>query len=138
MNFKSASGYREIAHTADWELEIWAPNLLNLLEQAALGMYHLTGIQHFSVPQISHRITLPYFEPEILLIDFLNELLYLAEAESLVFDQFDMQIDGDKLHAKLGGTKIVSMDKEIKAATYHKLAIRETDQCLFANVIFDV
>ena len=138
MNFESASGYREIAHTADWELEIWAPNLLNLLEQAALGMYHLTGVQHSSERRIARQITLPNFESEILLIDFLNELLYLAEAESLVFDQFDMQIDGDKLHAKLGGTKIISMDKEIKAATYHKLAIRKTDQGLFANVVFDV
>ncbi len=138
MDFKSASGYREIAHTADWELEVWAPNLLNLLEQAALGMYHLTGVQHSSGPRIARRITLQYFEPEILLIDFLNELLYLAEAESLVFDQFDLQVDGDKLHAELGGAKIVSMDKEIKAATYHKLVIRKTDQGLFANVVFDV
>ena len=37
-------GYREIEHTADWELKVWAPDLRGLLEQAARGMYALSGI----------------------------------------------------------------------------------------------
>jgi SHS2 domain-containing protein len=138
MHPNTTSGFREIAHTADWELEVWAPDLLILLEQAALGMYGLTAAQISSQPRISRHITLQYIEPEILLIDFLNELLYLAESEELIFDHFDLQVEGDQLHANLVGTTVASMDKEIKAATYHKLDIIETNQGLLANIVFDV
>ncbi len=138
MHPKSTSGFREIAHTADWELEVWAPNLLLLLEQAALGMYELTAAQISSEPRISRHITLQYIEPETLLIDFLNELLYLAESERLIFDNFELQVDADELHASLLGASIVSMDKEIKAATYHNLEIAQTNQGLLANIVFDV
>ena len=37
------SGFREREHTADWELEVWAPDLPGLLVQAARGMYWLMG-----------------------------------------------------------------------------------------------
>ena len=138
MHPNSASGYREIAHTADWELEVWAPNLLNLLEQAALGMYHLTGIQPAPGPRTSRQFTLQVIEPETLLIDFLNELLYFAESEDLVFDQLELRVEDNQMHGNLSGAKVISMDKEIKAATYHNLNIIETDQGLFVNIVFDV
>ena len=40
---KQSSGFREKEHTADWELDVWAPDLPALLEQAARGMYWLMG-----------------------------------------------------------------------------------------------
>lgn len=138
MHPKSASGFREIAHTADWELEVWAPTLLKLLEQAALGMYQLTGAKLSSGSRISRHIILQYIEPETLLIAFLNELLYLAESEDLIFDHFDLQVKDDQLQVTLNGAQLESMDKEIKAATYHNLNIVETKQGLFANIVFDV
>jgi len=39
----SQSGFREREHTADWELQVWAPSFSGLLEQAARGMYALSG-----------------------------------------------------------------------------------------------
>lgn len=138
MNVKPASGYREIDHTADWELEIWAPTLPELLEQSALGMYHLTGIKPTSGLHNSHSISLQFDDPETLLVDFLNELLFLIESEDLVINQFDLRIEADTLLAVLSGVKIDSLDKEIKAATYHQLAIRETGQGLLASIVFDV
>jgi SHS2 domain-containing protein len=138
MHSKSASGFREIAHTADWELEVWAPDLCRLIEQAALGMYHLTGAMLSSEPRYSRLISLKNIDPETLLIDFLNELLYLAESEGLAFDHFDLRFDGAMLKAQVIGATIESMEKEIKAATYHNLRIIETDQGLSANIVFDV
>jgi SHS2 domain-containing protein len=138
MDSKPASGYREIDHTADWELEIWAPDLAELLEQAARGMYHLTGIKASSEMPRSHILTLQFDEPETLLVDFLNELLYRIESEDLVYNQFDLQIEAGMLNAALSGVKINSFAKEIKAATYHQLAIKETDQGLLTRIVFDV
>ncbi len=138
MDTKPASGYREIPHTADWELEVWAPNLLGLMEQAALGMYQLTGIEISSTPLVSHTLVLQLSEPETMLVDFLNELLFLCESEEIAFSEFDLWLDESHMHAQLRGAEIRSMGKEIKAATYHNLHIVETVQGLIARIVFDV
>ena len=138
MQPDSSSGFREIEHTADWELEVWAPFLADLLLQAAFGMYQLVGVQISASPRLVYELRLKFTEPETLLVDFLNELLYIAESEGTIFDQFDLKIEGDQLHAKLIGAPVVSMGKEIKAATYHNLNIVETNHGLLANIVFDV
>jgi SHS2 domain-containing protein len=138
MRPPNSFGFREIAHTADWELEIWAPDLGSLLEQAARGMYHLAGLKLSAHPRVTHKIEISFLEPEILLIDFLSELIYLTESEGLAFDQFNLQLNGNQLVALVSGARIESLSKEIKAATYHNLNIKETGDGLSANVVFDV
>lgn len=138
MQPDSISGFREIEHTADWELEAWAPSLTDLLIQAAFGMYQLVGAQVSSGPRQFYQLRLKFIEPETLLVDFLNELLYIAESEGMIFDHFDLVIESDQLHAKLVGAQVISMGKEIKAATYHNLNIIETNHGLLANIVFDV
>jgi SHS2 domain-containing protein len=138
MQSHSPFGFREISHTADFELEVWAPDLGSLLEQAARGMYYLTGLELNSRPRLSRQIEISFLEPETLLIDFLTELIYLAESENLAFDEFDFQFNDDQLIALVSGAKIDSLSKEIKAATYHNLEIRDTGEGLVANIVFDV
>jgi SHS2 domain-containing protein len=138
MHVNSPSGYREIAHTADWELEVWAPNLPGLLKQAAIGMYQLAGAQIAADPRSVRQFFLQLIEPEMLLIEFLNELLFLIESEGVIFDQFDLRLKDGQMHARLTGAPILSIDKEIKAATYHKLDIVEMDHGLSARIVFDV
>lgn len=138
MHPGSAYGFREISHTADWELEVWAPDLKSLLEHAARGMYHLTDLKLAHHPQLTRELEILFREPETLLIDFLTELIYLTESERIAFDEFNLQLKGNQLNALLVGSKIESLAKEIKAATYHKLEIRESRDGLVANIVFDV
>ncbi|UCD98755.1 MAG: archease [Chloroflexota bacterium] len=138
MDSETLFGYKEVPHTADWELEVWAPDLSSLLVQAAKGMYHLAGVKLSSQPRIQHRFQLIYHDPESLLIDFLSELIFLIEAENLSFDQFEIKLNNGQLIADLNGGKLALISKEIKAATFHKLKIQETDQGLVANIVFDV
>jgi SHS2 domain-containing protein len=138
MHPKSHFGFREIAHTADWELEVWAPDLGTLLVQAAHGMYHLADAQLLSHPRLTRKIEFSFQEPETLLIDFLSELIFLTESEGLAFDEYELQFEGDHLIALVSGADIKSLSKEIKAATYHNLKIRESERGLIANIVFDV
>ncbi len=62
------SGYKEIEHTADWELEVWAPDLLGLLEQAARGMYALSGTCLAPGTRLRRSLSLPANDPESLLV----------------------------------------------------------------------
>ncbi len=135
---KHKAGFRELEHTADWELEVWAPDLVTLLEQAARGMYTLSGIRLGPGPRQPRTLAVQAHDPESLLVSFLSELLFLGEQEGLGFDSFDLQLEGDRLQARLAGAPIVSTDKEIKAVTYHQLQVRETQEGLRVNIVFDV
>lgn len=137
MSQKSA-GFREHEHTADWELEVWAPDLAGLLVQAALGMYALAGVCLEPFSREQRKIEVSAFDAESLLVAFLQELLYLSEAHNMGFDHFDIQIKNYALQAILSGSVIVSIHKEIKAVTYHNLKIVESDQGLSTRIVFDV
>lgn len=138
MHRDPLAGYREVEHTADWELQAWAPDLVGLLEQAARGMYQLEGTRLMPEPRVTRRFELLIQDPESILVDFLAELLFLTESEGLGFDQFDLKIVGDKLQAELNGAPLASLAKEIKAVTYHNLNLRQSEGGLEANVVFDV
>jgi SHS2 domain-containing protein len=132
-------GFREHAHTADWELEVWAPDLPALLEQAARGMYTLAGMQLEGSETHHRNLQLESADAESLLVRFLAELLWLQEDANLGFDHFSIMVSsGYKLQADLIGSTIVKVDKEIKAVTYHNLMIQTTPQGLRTCIVFDV
>lgn len=132
-------GFRERAHTADWELEVWAPDLPALLEQAAHGMYTISGVQLVPGVTQDRTITLHAADAESLLVRFLSELLWLEQDQQLGFNQISVTVDDEyNLNAELRGSTIAKMDKEIKAVTYHNLVVQSSSAGLRVNIVFDV
>ncbi len=131
-------GYREIEHTADWELEVWAPDLATLLEQAAEGMYRLMGVELAVGERIERQLDMVADDPEALLVDFLGELLFFVESQGLAFDRLDLEVADLRMHARLEGATVTSQAKEIKAVTYHRLEVIETDSGWQTRIVFDV
>lgn len=160
MEKSFASGFKEIAHTADWELEVWAPDLASLFEQAAQGMLCLMGMRLANEPaseiqpavdvvtsqkrpgapvrRVEHRIRLQAADGESLLVAFLSEILYLFEQHGLGFDRFEITIQGNSLECRCSGAPALSVEKEIKAVTYHNLNIRRTERGVEVCLVFDV
>ena len=134
-----AFGFREHEHTADWELEVWASDLPSLLEQSARGMYALSGMQLKDGLRQSRSISLHGEDMEVLLVRFLTELLWLEQEQGLGFDDFSIVVDSqNNLQAVLGGSAIKKLDKEIKAVTYHNLAVETNETGLRVTIVFDV
>jgi SHS2 domain-containing protein len=77
-------------------------------------------------------------DSESLLVAFLTELVYYAEQENLGFDDFDIRIKDGRLKVDMGGAPLMSLDKAIKAVTWHKLKIKETARGLEVEIVFDV
>ena len=76
---------------------------------------------------------------EALLVAWLNELLYLHESEGLGFDRLEIQdLDQTSLRAKVTGAPTQQWLKDIKAVTYHNLAIHETASGLEVTLVLDV
>jgi SHS2 domain-containing protein len=138
------AGFKELDHTADWELQVWAPDLPSLLEQAARGMYALAGLAVNPGPFHQRDLEIQAHDPEGLLVNFLAELLYLAADEGLVIDCFELDVDkvsqaeGYHLSASLMGAPAASAGKDIKAVTYHKMKVEQGSRGYEVRIVFDV
>ncbi len=138
MVSQSSAGYQERAHTADWALEVWAPDLAGLLQQAARGMYALMHAQLQTEPRETYRFEIAAPDHETLLVAFLAELLYFTQRDDVGFDHFELSMAGERLTAEVEGAPLEAIAKEIKAVTYHNLVVRETERGLEATLVFDV
>jgi SHS2 domain-containing protein len=127
-----------VEHTADWGLEVWAPDLPGLMEEAARGMFELMGVVVSEESRCHRQLEIGADDREQLLVSFLEELLFIAEAENLAFDGFLLKLVDTNLLARLEGGFIVSRTKEIKAVTYHNLEISESKRGLKTKIVFDV
>ncbi|NPA31006.1 MAG: archease [Chloroflexi bacterium] len=135
----SPAGFREIEHTADWAIEVWAPDLAGLLEHAARGMYALLRLRWAAEGATVRRpVRLSAPDPETLLVDFLSELLFVLDTERVAFDEFALQATPTRVQGRLRGRPVVGQEKEIKAVTYHNLRVERTAQGWRAVVTFDV
>jgi len=132
-------GHRELEHTADRELEVWAPNMAALLAEAALGMYGLMGIELCDHPRHRRRLELERGDDrEAIIVDFLGELLYLQESEGLAFDRVELNEHEGRLYADLEGAEMRQQTREIKAVTFHRLEVRDTARGVETRIVFDV
>lgn len=137
------SPYREVEHTADWALHVWAPTLAELFVDAARGMYALSGAQ-VTASSASVQRTIEAradHDYEVLLVSWLQELLYLTESENLVFADFQVErLTPDHLRATVAGAPSSRPDatRAIKAVTYHDLTLRQTEAGYAVTLVFDV
>lgn len=128
----------EIRHTADWALEVWAPDMPGLLTRAAQGMNWLMGVDLAVEGRVERRITLKAADFETLLVAFLNEIIFEMEANSIGFDTFDISLSDFNLEARLNGAPLQGLNKSIKAVTYHNMQILQTREGFKTTIVFDV
>jgi len=131
-------GFEEIPHTADWSVRVWADDLPSLFAESARAMNRLARVETGSNPRVKRAFESEGSDAESLLVAFLSELVYYNEQENLAFDQFELQVEGQKLMADMEGTEITSVDKAIKAVTYHGLKIEKTELGVEVTIVFDV
>jgi len=129
----------EIDHTADWAIRVSARDLPALFVAAARGMFSLlTDLSQVAADQ-AFEIDLQAIDVETLLIDWLNELLYRAEEDGLVFTEFAVhELTGSRLRATARGGRPAELFKVIKAATFNNLSIKHSTDGLEAEIVFDV
>ena len=131
-------GYEEVKHTADVALRVWAADFNNLLIQSALGMYTLIGIQQRKDRPITHELRLQKTSREVILVDFLNELVFLIEEFQQVFTQFFIKTEEKTVVIKMTGFRTSSYQREIKAVTFHNLEIITKPQGFETTITFDI
>lgn len=134
------AGFDEVDHTADTALHIWAPDFKTLLVQAARGAaWIMTGKLPFPPYPLRKHLALEAFDRESLMVAFLDELAYSAEADREIFTSFEFErVTDRRLVAHAQGTRVPALKTVIKAVTYHGLEIVETGRGLEVTVVLDV
>ena len=138
--FITAMGFEEIEHTADHALKVYGKDLKELFISAAQGMTSLMMADISGVSgEIAKAVKLETIDTESLLVEWLSELAYWAEAEMVVFSKYKIHtISATDIDASVMGTNVTALEKHIKAVTYHNLNIVKTRQGLEATIVFDV
>ncbi|RPJ26428.1 MAG: archease [Chloroflexi bacterium] len=131
-------GFEEISHTADWSVRVWAQDLPSLFAESARAMNSLAGTVTVKGRSLKRTFESEAPDAEGLLVAFLSELVYYQEQENLAFDGFEVRIESQRLKVEMEGAQITSVDKAIKAVTYHNLKIEKTNEGFETTIVFDV
>ncbi len=130
--------FEEIEHTADWAFRARGGDVRELFVNAACGMFHLQGGRSGPEPAM-REVAVEGFDRETLLINWLNELLFLQEEYGESYQRFEfLEFSEGRLRARVYGGRHGEADKLIKAATFHKLEIKQTAQGWEATIVVDV
>lgn len=137
------NGFRcqELAHTADIGLLMSAPDGATLFAGAARAMFGLIYEQLAGpLTAASRQVTVQAPDPESLLIDWLNELLFLYEVDDLAYTEVTMARWGPtQLEATVRGRRPTRPPVlHIKAATYHQIRVRPVPTGWEAQLFFDI
>ena len=131
--------YQEIPHTADVALRVWAGDLAALYAEAAEGMCALLAAEPAPGDEESRQVEVRGDDAESLLVAWLQELLYLAETERVMFTGFQVQTAAPPcLRAEVRGRPLARLGKWIKAVTYHNIKIQSTAEGFEVTIVFDV
>jgi SHS2 domain-containing protein len=130
-------------HTADLGLRIRAASLDTLLAEAGEALF-ATLVEDLGTVQPAQEIEvrLPPDEPEFLLFDWLNSLLYRFDTEHLLLCRFAVTVGPEGLLGKAWGEPLDrgrhEPGHEVKAITYHGLKVEQTSAGWLAEVIIDI
>ena len=137
------AGWEHFPHQADVGVRGFATTLDGAFEQAACAMTAVvTELERVTpVTTISIRCSAP--DPELLLFDWLNALIYAMATRHMLFSQFEVNISADQLHATARGEPVDIRRHEprveIKGATFTELQVaQDADGRWRAQCILDV
>lgn len=131
-------------HTADVGISISCSTLQEVFSEAGIALFELIADRLENVhPEQTVFIRLQQKDRELLLFDWLNQLLYLFETEHWLFSRFDINLTDQGLEAKAYGEPCDNqrhpLSHEVKAITYHQLKLQQqSDGGWLAEVIVDI
>lgn len=133
--------YTELEHTADVLIRVWGKTIEELFVEAGLAMVRIM-FGGGSDQGIIHSFYLEADDRESLLHDFLSEILYISDAEGIVFSDISVEITETHLFAVLKG-ELFDPDRhrggtEIKGISFSGLHIIKEEERYQVDILFDV
>ncbi len=134
--------HRFLDHTSEITLHVGAADWPGLLAEAGRGLAEL--LLRGAAPALDSEadwraLEVSSHDRESLLVDWLNEILYVAETGLWIPQEIEVEEVSDiHLKARARGVTVDDSPSLVKAATFHGLHVRDLAGGLEAEVILDV
>ncbi len=135
--------WEHLEHGADIGVRGYGSNLAEAFAQAALSLSSV--VTELDKIDLSESVTVECNAKEfdLLLVDWLNEIIYQMATRNMLFGRFDVQIQNHHLRAQLFGEKVDRGKHqpavEIKGATFTNLKVYMAgDDEWIAQCVIDV
>jgi len=132
-----------IDHTADVGIIAYGANIKGLFSNAALALFSLITELESVEEKLHLDLEVISEGRDSLLVEWLNELIYLFDAKHILFNRFDIEsLTHNQLKATCYGEDFDPMKHKIKvgvkAATYHMLKLDKDGDGYKAQIILDI
>jgi Uncharacterized conserved protein len=132
-----------IDHTADVGIIAYGADVKELFSNAALALFSLITNTESIEEKLQHNLEISSEDRDSLLVEWLNELIYLFDTEHTLFNRFEIEsLSPNHLKAICYGESFNPLKHRIKtgvkAATYHMLKVDEDSSGYKAQIIFDI
>ncbi|MFW6105476.1 MAG: archease [Chloroflexota bacterium] len=136
-------GFEIIDHTADVGIIAYGADVEELFSNAALALFSLITEPEKIEEKLHLDLEVNSEGRDSLLVEWLNELIYLFDVKHILFNRFDIEsLTHNNLKATCYGENFDQMRHKIKigvkAATYHMLRLDKDDGEYRAQIIFDI
>jgi SHS2 domain-containing protein len=137
------AGWEHFPHQADVGVRGFGASLEQAFEQAACAMTAVVTELERVRPAATVRVRCSAPDPELLLFEWLNTLVYEMATRRMLFSRFEVSIRDDELSATVRGEAVdVARHEprvEIKGATFTELRVsRDVEGLWQAQCILDV
>ncbi len=139
----SEKHWEHIPHQADIGVRGIGASKEEAFEQAAVALTAVITDPQNVAPEKMVELTCEAPDDELLLVDWLNALIYEIATRKMLFGRFEVHITGDQLRAKAWGEKIdVERHRpavEVKGATCTDLLVQQSQSgAWLAQCVIDV
>ena len=139
----SGTSWEHFPHVADVGIRGFGPTMDSAFEQAALAMTGVVTDPYTIEPTETIEITCRAPDADLLLVDWLNAIIYEMATRRMLFGSFSVVIRRNTLNARISGepvdTERHAPAAEVKGATLSELKVmQDADGHWHAQCIVDV
>ncbi|MGE5757350.1 MAG: archease [Sideroxydans sp.] len=139
----AAAHWEHFPHEADIGVRGLGATLEQAFEQAALALTAVIVDPAVVAPTEMIRLSCEASETDLLLVDWLNTLVYEMATRNMLFSRFEVHLEGEHLSAQVWGEALDAVRHhpavEVKGATYTALKVaRQADGDWLAQCVVDV
>ena len=135
------SEHRFIEHRGELELELEAADEAGIFEAALQAFAELVSAESEGVSEgatARHRIDLAGSDRGVMLVDWLNELVYLSEVEQFMPSHVEaLEVGDGRLRATIAGRRDHPRQL-VKAVTFNNLRFEQERGIWHGRVVLDV
>lgn len=131
---------------ADVAFESYGKTLRDLFTNSAEALFQTMADIKTVEPLEKRTLSLRHKEIEHLLYDFLSEIIFLKDRDSIVFHESDLEVTKMEDEYMLSATLYCepidetkqTLGADVKAVTMHMFKVEETDEGFKATIVLDV